>query len=54
MAIGTTIVASAAVVAPFGMAVDMPLEIWLMLGWSILGIGLVAVPRLWHSTIARF
>ncbi|MBV2150751.1 APC family permease [Sphingobium sp. AS12] len=53
VAIGATIVASAAVVAPFGMAAGMPLEIWLMLGWLALGIALVVGQRLWSQPPAQ-
>lgn len=52
VAIGATIVASAAVVAPFGMATGIPLEIWLMLGWLVLGIALVMGQRRWHPSPA--
>lgn len=54
VAIGATIVASAAVVAPFGLAAGVPLELWLMLGWLALGIALVVGQRLWSQPPAQF
>lgn len=47
VATGATIVASAAIATPFGISEGVPVEIWLMLGWVILGAALVAAQRLW-------
>jgi APA family basic amino acid/polyamine antiporter len=44
--LGATVVAIAAVTTPFGVIPGIPTEIWLMLGWIVLGVALVAVQRL--------
>ncbi|HAF43238.1 MAG TPA: hypothetical protein DCG90_15985 [Sphingobium sp.] len=49
--LGATIVAIAAVVAPFGVAAGVPVEIWLMLGWALLGAMLVSLRRLWAAMV---
>jgi len=43
--VGAVLVAGVAVLAPFGGAPGVPVEIWLMLGWAVLGVLLVGLRR---------
>lgn len=46
IAVGAIIVASAAIATPFGLTDGMPVEIWLMIGWLIVGGGMVMLRRM--------
>ena len=45
IAVGAIIVASAAIATPFGLTDGMPVEIWLMIGWLVVGGGMVMLRR---------
>lgn len=45
IAVGAIIVASAAIATPFGLTDGMPVEIWLMIGWLVIGGGMVMLRR---------